>query len=329
MIPRLSEVNRILQVLKVLKGTGPAHTIPINYLILLCREVVFEGRLPDHVATVDFACHLGFIFRIEDEVGLTDEGEVVLALNPLSSYELTKDQERFLVKKCYLNGHYSTKCRNLFQRFSISYEKNRLQWLEADGQKFPEDGWLIDHLIQLGVIERNKGTLYTSPTYQDLIAEFIDQPKGMTDERLRQLLKEKQEVGDVAEELAEIYERNRLKNLDCMVEADCMRRISNIRVNAGFDIESFNGKSPGMAFDRFIEVKGSKQKNLRFFWSENEMAKAEELGEKYWIYFQGGIDLASKSANAEPILFQNPIVSIMGDTNFAKTPQGVLVERQK
>ena len=85
------------------------------------------------------------------------------------------------------------------------------------------------------------------------------------------------------------------------VEAHCVRRISNVRVNAGYDIESFDGPSPPVAYDRFIEVKGAKSDKLRFFWSDNEIKVAKKLGKRYWIYFQGSVDVKNGVARDEPI----------------------------
>lgn len=47
---------------------------------------------------------------------------------------------------------------------------------------------------------------------------------------------------------------------------------------------------------RCIEVKGSRNSEIMFFLSENEWAKATELGDKYEVHFWGGIDLARDPA---------------------------------
>ena len=99
-----------------------------------------------------------------------------------------------------------------------------------------------------------------------------------------------------------------------------------MKVNAGYDIESFNGKSKAMKFDRFIEVKGSGESTVRFFWSTNEIEIAGRLGDNYWIYYQGGIDKKTKKAKNKPLMFQNPQESIMKDTNFTKIQNGLVVE---
>ncbi len=113
-------------------------------------------------------------------------------------------------------------------------------------------------------------------------------------------------LGDLAEAIILEYERKRLKELGYLPESECVKSIGKKRVNAGFDIESFDGESRGMQHDRFIEVKGSGKKSLRFIWSKNEIEVAKKLGKKYWIYYQGGINKKLKKASVKPLIFQDP-----------------------
>jgi len=99
--------------------------------------------------------------------------------------------------------------------------------------------------------------------------------------------------------------KKRLLNLGRNAEADLVRRISQLNVSAGYDIESFNGDFLSVIFDRFIEVKASIYNELKFFWTINEYEVAKEKGDNYWIYFVGGFNDKSQS-NVKPILIQNP-----------------------
>ena len=58
--------------------------------------------------------------------------------------------------------------------------------------------------------------------------------------------------------------------------------ISDVYVNAGYDIISFNDLD-SFIIDRFIEVK-SYREEISFYWSKNEVEKAKELATKYYIY---------------------------------------------
>ena len=173
---------------------------------------------------------------------------------------------------------------------------------------------------------RRSGILYVRKDYASTVAEFISEPKGWTEEKFFQNMKEKKELGDLAEDIVFEWEVERLKKLRHKVEAHCVKKIGKLDVGAGFDIKSFNGKSDGMKFDRFIEVKGSKGPGLRFIWSNNEMKVAEELGEKYWIYYQGGGSVEAKTAIYEPILYQNPLLSLEADSRLTFIKNGEIVE---
>ena len=52
-------------------------------------------------------------------------------------------------------------------------------------------------------------------------------------------------------------------------------------VNAGYDIESYEGDKP---IKRFIEVKAVFFSAPRFYWTLNEIRKSEELKDQYWLY---------------------------------------------
>jgi len=186
--------------------------------------------------------------------------------------------------------------------------------------------WVLDHLCQLGVLRRIENGYETTETMSPAAVSFLEEPKGLTEERLRAMLLEKQAIGDIGEKLITRYERARLAAAGAIVESHCVRRIGNIRVNAGYDVDSFDGISATKVFDRFIEVKAAKSKDLHFFWTENEIRVAEKLGEHYWIYFLGGVSAMTGTASQMPLMFQNPLTTILEDANISKTPQGFIVE---
>ena len=68
---------------------------------------------------------------------------------------------------------------------------------------------------------------------------------------------------------------------------------------------------------------------MHFFWSQNEIQVATRLGERYWIYFQGGIDVGNGIARNEPIMLRDPSKLILQDGMFKTTPQGLIVEAKR
>ena len=78
--------------------------------------------------------------------------------------------------------------------------------------------------------------------------------------------------------------------------------ISEEFVNAGYDIESFNA-SDSISIDRFIEVK-SYDGEKSFFWSKNEIDKAKELKDRYFLYLVNRKQIGIPSY--KPHIIQNP-----------------------
>lgn len=325
MIERLYEINRVLSAARTLAGGGPARPIPIDSIIRLCRDRVVGGRLPDHELAIQFASVLGMLSIDGREVQLLSEGSDFLSLNPENYVELSDEQIKVLSRKKYLDGSFSMDCRRVLKAFSWDDDRRRLVWSELDDAALETTPWLLGHLCQLRVLTRTATGYETTPDATPTAVNFIEEPEGLTEEKLRQMLLEKEAVGDIGEELAMAFEQNRLKAADRVVEAHCVRRISHSRVNAGYDIESFRGDSTTDVFDRFIEVKAARGRDVRFFWTENEMKVAERLRGQYWIYFLGGIDTTSRTCSVQPLLFEDPLISILKDASFSKLAQGGLL----
>jgi hypothetical protein len=116
---------------------------------------------------------------------------------------------------------------------------------------------------------------------------------------LQRRLDQQAEVGRQGELVALSYEQRRMKKHFRLSE---IGRVSEQFVNAGYDIISFDGED-SFVFDRFIEVKTFGEA-MEFFWSENEVQVAQELGTRYWLYL---VDRRSmETADFVPKMFQNP-----------------------
>ena len=109
--------------------------------------------------------------------------------------------------------------------------------------------------------------------------------KAVSEEDLYKILEIQRRIGKEAEEATVEWERKRLRDLGVKESVlDRICRKSKIEVDAGYDIDSFDNAKIGMNFDRFIEVKATTGGNPEFYWSENEIEKAKELGDRYFIY---------------------------------------------
>jgi hypothetical protein len=323
MIESLAELNRVLLAVQDLSGDEQAADIEV--VIEHCKGTVIEARMPDHEVSISFAAEVGLLKVDGTEVRLTPEGAGFIELNPASQYDLAETQKKLLLRMCYLHGPLRKQSRAVLKEFSQALDGETLRWSAFDSSPLPNE-WAADHLRQLGLLRRHEDGWEVSGEYARTVSIFLEEGTGFSEEKLREYLKEKEEVGKLGELLVKEFEIRRLSGLGHAVEAKCVRGISNVRVNAGYDIESFDAASPAVIYDRFIEVKGAKARQLRLFWSDNEITVARRLGKQYWIYFQGSIDPRNGIARDEPILLQDPANSILADNRFKKSPQGLIVE---
>ena len=323
MIEHIAELNRVLFTAKSLSVED--EQVAVESLIKHCQDIAIESRMPDHAITVDFSVEMGLMkLASEKNVLISDEGRAFLEFNPDELYDLSDMQKQYLLRSFFLDGKFRSQVRACFRCFIASKKRGTFFWSFVDGIPFGENAWIVNHLEQLGVLEEVEEGYVVRNEYLNTITTFINEPKGFTEEQMLEWLQEKKKLGDVAENLILSFERDRLKSLGFQVESKCVRPVGKLRTDAGYDIESFDGKSPNMLFDRFIEVKGSVQPKLRFVWSSNEMKVAEKLKDKYWIYYQGGIDDTGKS-KYKPILLQDPFHTISLNPKLTRTENGVVI----
>lgn len=323
MIEKLAELNRILFTVRELADADGVAVIAD--VIEQCKRTVIEARIPNHESSISFGELLGLLKTSRAMVSLTGEGMAFIELNPQRLYDLSEAQKRLLLRTCYLHGALRKEARRVLSEFSQTLGGENLRWSTYDSAPLPE-GWTPEHLHELGLLERREDGWEVAEEYTSTAAVFLDEGEGWSEEKFKAYLKEKEDVGRLGEDLVRDFEISRLTRMGHVVEARCVRRISNLRVNAGYDIESFDSASVGLNYDRFIEVKSARGAEMHFFWSQNEIQVATGCGERYWIYFQGGIDLVKGLARNEPIMLQNPVKSILGDGKFKTTPHGLIVE---
>lgn len=325
MVDNIAELNRLLLATRTIADAEMSAAI--EAVMELCESTVIEGRMPDHTITIKFATLIGFIKKDPKRISITESGMAFLTLNEKGAYDLAEEQKRLLLRSCFLQGTFRTHTRKLLKSFSPSYKTGTYKWSAIDSTPIDAEGWMVGHLCQLGLLNKlGEDAIEVVPQYLETVSAFLEESAGWTEEEAEVYFREKREIGALAEELVVNYEKERLRATGQTVEAQCVRRISLIRVSAGYDIESFDGSATNMNFDRFIEVKGSRGSDLRFFWSENEIDVAKKLGKKYWIYFQGGVNLEGKTAKNFPLCFQDPAETIFKNAKLKTTPQGIIVE---
>ncbi len=171
---------------------------------------------------------------------------------------------------------------------------------------FEREADLENHLLI-----RREFTEHFKTSIVDKISNRKNKIKKISLEQLKKSLANKEKAGKEAELWVLEYEGERL-NGHPDVDKICL--IPDEFVNAGYDIESFDDND-SIFLDRFIEVK-SYEGEMSFYWSKNEVQKAKELGEKYFVYL---IDRSMmKKGSCQPKKFQNPYKKIFENELWMK-----------
>ncbi|MBF2734867.1 MAG: DUF3883 domain-containing protein [Betaproteobacteria bacterium AqS2] len=159
---------------------------------------------------------------------------------------------------------------------------------------------------------------YVSDSYVDLflskVLPFVD--KGLrhriTLKELEKSLEDKAERGKEAEKFVLKYEQEARQKHPGW---ENIRIISEEDVGAGYDIQSYQSDA-STELDKFIEVK-SYFSSRRFYWSRNELERAEELGSQYCLYIVDSSRIGEQGY--EPEIIENPCKRLEGWTETCET----------
>jgi hypothetical protein len=321
----LNQFNRILAAVKELSDDQDSCTI--EAVIKLCSSFVFAGKPADHIKAIKLLKYSGFFKDNKSRIRITDLGNEFLAFNPKHHFEITENQKECFVEHLVFKGPWKSSFRGLFLRFSPNYSDITFE-LFINEDPLPIKFSSALHLLHvLNVISERKRQFIVVPKYVPHVRDLLSEEKTISEEELEQSLIAKRKLGYQAEEAIVRFERKRLKALGREVEAKSVRRISDLNVGAGYDIESFNGDSPSIEYDRFIEVKASNGAEVRFYFTSNEKRVAEEKGDEYWIYFAGSFT-GKKGSRIKPIMIQNPAVSVFNNSNYDVSAAKYLVKEK-
>ena len=273
-IAELNEFNRTLLVIAQL--SQPGDSCSIRPIIDLCSSLSFGGYPVDHYKSLRLCQYAGLLSMTKSKVKLTELGTQFLDCNPANSYEITERQKQFVAEQLVLHGPWQPRARAMLKNFSPNYDKVTYNMDLDENPRHTRYNSIVHLLQALGVLHRIGGTLWVEPTYVTAVKWLRAASGVMSEDELDQALQANIKLAEQAEEAVLEYERERLGSMGCHAQASLVRRISQLNVSAGYDIESFDGNKPLFDYDRFIEVKSSYGSELRFYWSENERRVAEK-----------------------------------------------------
>lgn len=126
---------------------------------------------------------------------------------------------------------------------------------------------------------------------------IIKRKKAIKPEDLIHRLKFQQEIGKAGEEIAFLFEIQRLKEKQVKNPERFIDHVSKRNASAGYDIYSSIKDET-----RYIEVKSSLTSNLDFFLTENEITTLDFFGEEAFLYFVHITDLITKKGYVSKII---------------------------
>lgn len=315
MIGSLKEVNRVLR--GVEERSDDDKGALIESVIESCSGLVLDGVFRDHYESIRFCIDTGIVTEANDRLRISDFGKELLSLDDGRRYSLNSNQRHRIVRECLLKGKLSGDVQKIIAQFSVDYKTNTFVWSKVDGRPLKADRVFLDVLVESGLIIRKGNMLIVNPDYVRDASLIRSKTHHMTDDELQERMAAQKIVGGIAEEIVVELEKKRLLSSNLKGESELVQSISNVYVNAGYDVISFDGESQTFEHDRFIEVKGSSGPDMSFLISSNEIEVAKTLGSRYWIYFVSGIDIKTKKYDSVQV-FQDPVKSILEDPSYRK-----------
>lgn len=317
MLTDLREINRLLLAIKqiAVKDLG----VKKEDIVQECKKVVLGGHFPNHNDTIIFCLQCRIIERKQELIRPSLLGIELLKLNDENNYELNHGQKDLLIKNCFLEGLYKKPLISLLKQFRPDVKRQTFVYSSKENIPLSVVPIFLEYFKQCNIIQEIDHLLIVNPDYSKHVSLVLHPESSTTEEELMERLEINNIVGKVAEKIVHEYEKNRLRNeFSAMPESDLVKIISGIDVGAGYDIESFDGKSETLLFDRFIEVKGSTGHDFSLYWTRNEIKKARELGSKYWIYFVPEVDVNTGTHKGEIIKISNPIENILQNNQYVQ-----------
>ena len=319
---KLRHLSNFLRVVKLHEDKNKSLEKEVKKTFKL--QPVIDNTYPNFNEFRKFCLDTEILKLKNDNFIITKLGESVL-----ENYEgdyLNKKQEELFIEKCFLNGNLSKVVLPLLAEFN---EEDSKYWFPKNEIfnvcKNPE---ILPMLYEIKLLEKIEDKIFINKRFTEKIQRLtIGFPKGkISQKQIDDSLKIMKKIGNLGEEIALEYERERLEEMGCTKEAQNVEKISEEFANAGFDIRSFDGKSEDLNHNRFIEVKSSTDEEFSIHWSHNEMEFAKKYPDNYWIYFIPKIDLLNQTSD-EPILIQNPIKNILENNDYDKKSESLHITK--
>lgn len=304
MIHDINSINRIMSVvedLRVKDNTSNEENVEQGYLKNYFLPIIDKAS-----SVIEFCSSIKLLSNENSRLTITNFGKEFLILNPSTpyrKYEINSAQKKYLIYRIISSEKYQKEIQDLVRKFLLN-ENGQLSL--GNFKKNPRATFLLNILEQLDFLNCGKENIIIKEEYENELVLYNLNSKNLSLDKFLEKKVEEVIRGSIAEYYVLEYERRRLKYQMARDNVNKIKLVSLENVYAGYDIASFNSEE-SKEFDRFIEVKSSQYSKVHFFISKNEIKRAEQEKNKYWIYYV-------KMEGRKPIklrLFRNPIDTII------------------
>ncbi len=303
------KISHVIQLLKSVKSSLHSNDKANQNQVqkYFRQQKITQGTLsPNYLDSKQFCLDAKILKENGDSLYFTSLGNNIFKKIDLPEFNKT------IVEKCLFNNYFSEIITPILSQFHKTKE-NEL-WYETNEicRLFKGNLISIEFLYDVGFLQHGSKKITLNPEFldEDVIEDSIKNKRKQSQADIDQSLLIQKKIGQIAEKFVLEYEKNRLTKRGFTDKADRVEQISDDWANKGYDIDSFNGEGDDILPDRFIEVKGTSRKKFSIFWSENEIKKAKELGDEYWIYFVSEINTETGECPNDPEMIQNPFDKI-------------------
>ena len=288
----MTKIVNLNKIICLIKNYGDSDCrIPKNLFLdeIIKRPIIGEGNSLSSVYRkhVETCKELDFVSEENENYVLTDDGKKYYEKIPIENKHKTVDKKTEEIKAMIVNK--IVKSTTSFKKqmgnvnVDIKMKDGNAYFLVSNKEMKKINKRFLKLLKDLGLINNNNDEIQVS---EKIIKNFTKRKiKSVSEKELYKILEKQRKVGFEAEKETISFEKNRLRDLGVReIIVDKIKRVSEEKTDAGYDIASFDGQKISLVFDRFIEVKATTGSYPIFYWSENEIENAKAKGEQYFIY---------------------------------------------
>ncbi|MDP8207411.1 MAG: DUF3883 domain-containing protein [Candidatus Electryonea clarkiae] len=274
---------------------------------------------------INSSIEYGLLVEKSERYLVTSLGNKLAKLQKRSSWYITDPAKLFLLKNVYLNLEAGNACcKNIILKFQVDTIIGTFILKRQENESNAQRMWL-QILSRVDLIEVDERLAKIKKEHLGLVNEFLFRIRRGEFHEDFETENEKNQVGKIAEENAFEYEKIRLKTNGHTDLLPFIQHTSLVDNSAGYDILSFQGTGKNPETKIYIEVKGTRRKEISFFWSRNERKIADRNRKQYWIYAYKNIKIESNIGDG-PIRINNPITNLERQ-GYNITPLSVHVDK--